>query len=47
MDEAIILYIRKTYNLQIGERTAESISLDPSLQRRRTKLDQKTEVVTD
>ena len=28
MDEAIIHYIRKTYNLQIGERTAEAIKID-------------------
>ncbi len=28
MDEAIIQYIRKTYNLQIGERTAEAIKID-------------------
>jgi len=28
MDEAIIQYIRKTYNLQIGERTAEQIKID-------------------
>jgi rod shape-determining protein MreB and related proteins len=28
MDEAIISYIRKTYNLMIGERTAESIKME-------------------
>ena len=28
MDEAIIQYIRKTYNLQIGERTAEQLKID-------------------
>src|SRR5690625_2784146 len=28
MDEAIIQYIRKHYNLMIGERTAESIKMD-------------------
>ena len=28
MDEAIITYIRKTYNLMIGDRTAEAIKLE-------------------
>ncbi|NPC93548.1 rod shape-determining protein [Bacillus sp. WMMC1349] len=28
MDEAIITYIRKTYNLMIGDRTAEAVKLD-------------------
>lgn len=28
MDEAIVQYIRKSYNLQIGERTAESIKIE-------------------
>jgi rod shape-determining protein MreB len=28
MDEAIIQYIKKTYNLLIGERTAEQIKLE-------------------
>ena len=27
MDEAIISYIKKTYNLLIGERTAENIKI--------------------
>ncbi len=28
MDEAIIQYVKKTYNLLIGERTAEAIKID-------------------
>lgn len=28
MDEAIINYIRKTYNLMIGDRTAEAVKLE-------------------
>ena len=30
MDESIIQYIKRKYNLLIGERTAEAIKIEPS-----------------